>query len=98
MQNYLCLCLNACYFGSNCFEFDQIKVYYVKFRGSARNDQKLMEYINSTKGFTPLTFRGSARDALKAQKAEKLGNASNFFLDMISPLLEERDPQAYSDN
>ena len=53
-------------FGSNCFEFDQIEVYSVKFRGLARNGQKLVEYIYSTKGFTPLTFRGSAKDALSA--------------------------------
>ena len=39
------------------FELDQIEVYNVKFRGSTRNGQKLLEYIYiSTKGFSPLTF------------------------------------------
>ena len=51
-------------FGSNCFELDQIEVYSVKFRGSTRNGQELVDYTYSTKGFTPLTFRGSARDGL----------------------------------
>ena len=52
-------------FGWTCFELDQIEVYNLKFRGLTRKGQKLLEYIYiSTNCFSPLTFKGSARDGL----------------------------------
>ena len=37
-------CMHAT-FGWTCFELDQIEVYNLKFRGSTRKGQKLLEYI-----------------------------------------------------